>query len=61
MIQRIVISLSLFVLLAGLCSILGACNTVKGAGEDLKNLGEAGERVIKGEDDEADGDTDTNG
>ncbi|MEM8826345.1 MAG: entericidin EcnAB [Pseudomonadota bacterium] len=25
---------------------LGACNTVKGAGEDITSVGEAGERAI---------------
>ncbi|TFI58050.1 entericidin A/B family lipoprotein [Sphingomonas parva] len=25
---------------------LGACNTVKGAGEDIKSVGEAGDKAI---------------
>ncbi|MCB9845616.1 MAG: entericidin A/B family lipoprotein [Phycisphaeraceae bacterium] len=28
---------------------LAACNTVKGAGEDLKSAGEAGEKAISGD------------
>jgi predicted small secreted protein len=31
-------------MMAGL--ILGACNTVKGAGRDIESVGRAGERVI---------------
>ncbi len=54
MIHRILLVLISLVLLALLGSTLGGCNTVKGAGEDLKNLGEAGEQVIMGEDGDAD-------
>ncbi|MCA9291817.1 MAG: entericidin A/B family lipoprotein [Phycisphaerales bacterium] len=29
--------------------MLAGCNTVKGAGQDLQNVGEAGQRVIDGD------------
>lgn len=61
MILRILIALSTFALLALLGSTLGGCNTVKGAGEDLKNLGEAGEKVITGEEEQDDDGHDADG
>ena len=36
--------LTLFVITAGLA--VSACNTVKGAGEDIKSVGEAGDEAI---------------
>ena len=36
--------------LAALSMSAAACNTVKGLGEDISSVGEAGEEVIKGDD-----------
>ncbi|MEO0589164.1 MAG: Entericidin EcnA/B family protein [Pseudomonadota bacterium] len=36
--------------LAALSISAAACNTVKGLGEDISSVGEAGEDVIKGDD-----------
>ncbi|MEM6857638.1 MAG: Entericidin EcnA/B family protein [Pseudomonadota bacterium] len=36
--------------LAALSMSTAACNTVKGLGEDISSVGEAGEEVIKGDD-----------
>jgi predicted small secreted protein len=40
-------SLSLAALAALTFSATAACNTVKGAGEDISSVGRAGERAIK--------------
>ena len=36
--------LALFIVTSSLA--LGACNTVKGAGEDIKSVGEAGDKAV---------------
>lgn len=39
----------LLILAAGTLAFIPACETVKGAGRDIQNVGEAGERAISGD------------
>lgn len=41
----------IFLLLAGLMSVLTACNTIEGAGRDIKSAGEAIEKAADRDDD----------
>ncbi len=47
--HRLMSVLFAVMLFASLAVVLPACNTVKGAGEDIKAVGEAGEDAIDGD------------
>lgn len=47
--KRLLARIGILATLAATAICLAACNTVKGAGRDIQNAGEAGERVINGD------------
>ncbi|MFN7021674.1 MAG: entericidin A/B family lipoprotein [Phycisphaerales bacterium] len=47
--RRLSRPIAFLVLTAGTLAFMPACETVKGAGKDVQNVGEAGERAISGD------------
>jgi len=52
LLQRALCLLIPVLFLGAMIVVLPACNTVKGVGEDISDVGEAGERAISGDDDD---------
>ncbi|MCC6320912.1 MAG: entericidin A/B family lipoprotein [Phycisphaerales bacterium] len=46
--RRLALPLAALLFVAGVSAFMPACETVKGAGKDVQNAGEAGERAIDG-------------